>query len=179
MDNLAGNGISLWFWKSDIAPARTEVALTHGRARLASDDAIYGWKNAVVACDNDGCTLGVVISYQLPEPDEDIQDLKQTAPAFVPVFDLFGLAVGNWLVDCLSVYPQAQGLGIGRTLLEDSLKRARKEHLGEASLVVEDSNETAIKLYRGAGFEVTDQRDFIEFDGPSKTKKWLLMTAKI
>jgi len=45
--------------------------------------------------------------------------------------------------------------------------------------VTEDTNENAIGLYKSRGFETIDTRKYIEFDGPAKTKEWLLMTKQL
>ena len=48
-----------------------------------------------------------------------------------------------------------------------------------ASLVVEDSNEAALALYRSRGFRQRNQRAYIPFNEHSKTQNWLLMSAPV
>ncbi|MEM9279225.1 MAG: GNAT family N-acetyltransferase [Pseudomonadota bacterium] len=179
LDNIAGHGISLWFWQQETASGRVEHALATGRERMAGSDLICGWKNSVVAFDDDEIVLGNIASYVMPTQNETLEDIKQTAPVFAPVYELFEKAVGTWLIDSLAVYPQSQGRGIGRLLLEDSLLRARENDVSKAALVVEDTNTLALKLYSNLGFKKQDTKPFIEFDGPSETKEWLLMTAQL
>ena len=179
LDNLAGHGISLWFWMKDHAGDRLETAIAYGRSRLQDGEVLYGWTNTVVATDRGDCVQGAVNSYKLPEIEEDEADIKRNAPSFVPVFELFGEAVGHWLIDSLAVYPDVQGQGVGGLLLEDSLRRAQQTGSRLSSLVVEDSNTSAIKLYNRFGFNTADSRPFVAFDGYSKTKQWLLMTAQL
>ena len=179
LDNLAGHGISLWFWRQDIGNGPTEVALAYGRSRFMDPEALYGWSNTTVCIDATDCVLGAVNSYVMPELDRDMADMKTDIPVFAPVFELFAAATGHWLIDSLAVFPQFQGQGIGRSLLQDSITRARKQSLKQTSLVVEDSNEKALSLYRELGYETAQVRPFVEFDGPAKTREWLLMTAEI
>lgn len=179
LDNLAGHGISLWFWQKAMGATRLGDAFIHGKNRLATDDAFYGWRSITVAVDKDDCILGSVCSYINPEQDEDAAQIKRSAPVFVPVFELSELVTGTWLVDVLAVYPNVQNKGIGKKLLDDSLKRAGEMGSKIASLVTEDTNENAIGLYKSRGFETIDTRKYIEFDGPAKTKEWLLMTKQL
>jgi len=179
LDNLAGFGLSLWFWQQAGNISRVEDAYALGRERLANEDAFYGWRSARVATE-DEMILGMSTSYIVPAPDgEDAKEIKRTAPAFVPVFDLHDEVIGDWFLDCLAVYPQARGRGVGALLLDDFISRGRMCGTTKASLIVEDSNDTAKKLYLSRGFEVIDARAFVEFDGPSKTKEWQLMSVKL
>lgn len=57
----------------------------------------------------------------------------------------------------LAVHPLWRGRGIGRTLLIDSLKTARRRGIRSMNLEVRSSN-TAIKLYEEVGFEYVHRR---------------------
>ena len=57
----------------------------------------------------------------------------------------------------LAVHPAWRGRGIGRELLIDSLKTARRRGIKSMNLEVRSSN-TAIKLYEKAGFEYVHRR---------------------
>ena len=178
LDNLAGHGISMWFWQGAVKSGKSDDAMSWGRARLADDDAIYGWSNATIAVE-DNIILGASTSYIMPTPDEDADAMKREAPPFVPVFELFAEAVGDWFVDSLAVYQEARGRGVGAKLLDDSLEKAGKTIANTASLVVEDGNDTALDLYLSRGFEQVSTRLYKPFDGPSNSKNWLLLKRKL
>ena len=57
----------------------------------------------------------------------------------------------------LAVHPAWRGRGIGRELLVDSLKTARRRGIKSMNLEVRSSN-TAVKLYEKAGFEFVHRR---------------------
>lgn len=57
----------------------------------------------------------------------------------------------------LAVMPANQGEGIGRTLLEQFIDRARSDGLARVHLEVRDGN-PAIAMYRAAGFEPVGRR---------------------
>ena len=179
LDNLAGHGISLWFWQQDMGGAPIDQALAHGRNRFLDENADFAWKNTVVAMDQSDCISGALNSYVMQAGDDELDEIKSKAPVFAPVFELFNLTIGNWLIDSLAVYPSSQGRGIGRRLLKDSLGRARGQGLSTSSLVVEDSNHAARALYQSFGYEVVANRPYLEFEYPSQTNEWLLMSAKI
>jgi mycothiol synthase len=52
----------------------------------------------------------------------------------------------------LGVDPAAQGLGLGRSLTLAGLRHLRARGLDQVMLYVEESNETAVRLYSGLGF---------------------------
>ena len=177
LDNLASHGISAWFWQRE--SKSLEEALCKGRARFAKKDSVYGWINSTVAVDEQDSICGTVCGYVMPEADDEVDEIKKSAPAMVPIFELFDQITHSWLIDSLAVYPTHQGKGIASKLLDDSLDKARLKAQKHASLVVEDSNQPALKLYLSRGFEAVETRAYVEFDGPGETKFWQLMTAQL
>ncbi|MEO0329147.1 MAG: GNAT family N-acetyltransferase [Pseudomonadota bacterium] len=181
IDNMAGHGISLWFWLQDNGGDRLEEAIAYGRSRMMKDDSIYGWSNARVAVQDD-IIFGAHTSYIMPAPEPDSSNsdqFKRTTSALRPVFELFDQCSDHWFVDSLAVYPDRRGAGTGALLIDDSLQSAKGSGQNIVNLVVEDSNISAFRLYKSRGFEVVDSRPFIQFNGPSQTKEWLLMEASI
>ena len=178
LDNIAGHGISLWFWQEAVANGEGDDPLEVGRMRFADKDAVFGWKNAIVAVLDDEI-LGSVTSYVMTPLEEEEEQFKRGASAFSPIFELFDQCTGDWFLDSLGVYSNARGKGVGSMLVDDSLSRGKKSAANRTSLVVEDSNAAARKIYESRGFQIRDTRRFIEFDGPSETKEWLLMSAEL
>jgi len=181
LDNLAGHGIPMIFWKELTTNDRNEDAVAVGRDRIADDNSFYNWKKARVSVDND-LILGMATSYIMPPAntdDADSEALKRSTKAFKPVFELYDLCAHHWFIDALAVYPCAQGRGIGRRLFDDSIALGQKSEAQTMSLIVEDTNEIAYALYRSYGFEVTDQRDFVPFKGALEINEWLLMSRTL
>jgi len=175
LDNLAGHGIPMQFWTDQTANGRTEEGMALGRTLIADDSQFYNWKKARVACDEDG-VLGMSVSYIMPKLDEESDAIESNFEAFGPVCELYALAENDWFIDALAIYPEAQQKGIGKLLFEDSIAMGKDAEASNISLVVEDTNEVAYTLYRSYGFEVTDQRKFIPFEGCLEINEWLLMT---
>mgnify|MGYP000144320563 CR=1 FL=1 len=69
-----------------------------------------------------------------------------------------------WLVEDeaylanIAIDPSWRKRGLGRRLLEDSLKRVRKMGAGEVVLEVRRGNRVALSLYRSVGFKVVGRR---------------------
>lgn len=62
-------------------------------------------------------------------------------------------------VDVLGVRPDAQGKGLGRTLLRWGVAWLQDQNVKHVRLVVDGENETALALYRSEGFEVATTRE--------------------
>jgi len=182
LDNLAGFGLSHWFWQQVSAVNSVEDAYACGRQRLADANMINGWSNSTVATENE-IILGMSSCYIVPDPSEEESDdsasLKRLAPAFAPVFELHDEAIGHWFIDCLAVYPEARGKGVGALLMDDYISRASNSGADFMSLIVEDANAHAMRLYEARGFRKSASRPYVEFDGPAKSKEWLLLTAEL
>jgi ribosomal-protein-alanine N-acetyltransferase len=71
-----------------------------------------------------------------------------------------GLDAGSEVADVmtLAVAPRAQGRGLGRTLLEELVDRARRRGAEYLMLEVRDDNLPARRLYERAGFELLTTR---------------------
>ncbi len=177
LDNIAGHGISLWFWQGAVKSGKAKDALDWGRSRFASDE-IFAWRNAYVS-ETDEMITGSITSYIMPDEDDDADAIKKDAPAFVPVFELYAQAKGAWFIDSFAVYDSFRGHGHGRMLFEDSMKRGKLSGAAESMLVCEDTNEEALPLYRAHGFSEIDQRPFIDFGLNHKTNVWLLLAAQL
>lgn len=176
LDNIAGNGISVFFWQQAVEEGKATDAYDWGRMRLMDDEAMYGWKNTVIA-ELDGQTCGACNGYIMPPIDPDY--IQKSSPLFVPVFGLFSKTVGQWVIDSLAVYSNNRGQGIGAALLDNCFERARTAGAISINLVTEDSNQAALSLYASRGFSEQDRRPYIPFNNTSKTKNWLLLTAPL
>ncbi len=176
LDNIAGHGISQWFWQGAVMMGKASDAYDWGRARMLDAESIFGWKNATVA-ESAGVVLGAACSYPMPMPDPG--DEKQNPEPFKPVFELFCQSTGDWFVDSLAVYQAAKGKRIGARLLDDCFAKGAAAGAARISLVVEDSNEDALGLYGSRGMIERDRRPYIPFNKSSDTKNWLLLSAQL
>jgi ribosomal protein S18 acetylase RimI-like enzyme len=178
LDNLAGHGISMWFWQRETPSGLVEDAMAFGRSRFSNPDAVFGYANSLVA-EQDSMIVGSVCCYVMPQPDDEADYIKREAPAFRPLFELFEKAQGHWFVDSLAVYPEARGTGVGKRLLSRCLELGEASGVDTTTLIVEDGNKPACELYRKQGFQVRESKPYIEFRGKSASRHWLMLSRPL
>lgn len=158
--NLAGEGMALYLWQQKAAEGQDPWEI--GRQRAVNPEVGFNYRNSVVAT-IDGAVAGSVVYYPLPEtPDPVGPDVPEM---FRPLLELENLAPGTIYINVLAVYPEYQGRGLGRRLME----HAEAESIGrDLSLIVENSNEVARTLYHSAGFVTEATRPIVDGGwGPS------------
>ena len=171
IDNMASRGMSLAFWQHAVTNGEGEDALVFARERFEDEASIFGWKNATVAEDKVGI-LGAVTTYQMEEPDDDIELIKKLFPSFVPVFELFAKAVGDWFIDSLGTFTKAREQGVADRLVDQALTNGRNAGLDTVALVVESENKPALRLYEKKQFESVESLPMI---GENANGNWLLL----
>lgn len=178
LDNVASHGLSEWYWRRAAVAEQTNPSswLALSTAAMASAEFPPGWTNGIVAERSDEI-LGGASGVLTKNDGEKIGVLDE--PLFEPIFQLFHQAAGDWLLDWLAVDEAAQGQGIGGRLLDSCMAKAKVSGASQASLVVEDSNAAALRLYHSRGFRQRDQRPYIPFNETSQTQNWLLLSAPV
>jgi len=63
-------------------------------------------------------------------------------------------------IEALAVYPEYRGQKIGSGLLKKSFECCKTTGLHKVSLLVENNNAFAIRMYKKYGFEITDTSEF-------------------
>lgn len=185
IDNLASHGMSLAFWQHAVDRGEAEDALAHGRNRFADPANIFGWKNAFVA-ECDGMVAGAATAYVMPPAEggddastAEAAEFKHSFPGFVPVFELFSLAEGDWFLDSIAVHEHMRSRGIASMLTDHCMERGRQSGCEQASLVVEDGNLTALSLYERKGFVTIADRPYEGNGNGGSSDHWLLMARPI
>ena len=178
LDNVASHGLSEWYWRREAVANELDeddwAALS--QASMADPDYPSGWSNTIIAQIKNE-TVGAANGCLTVDDGKKIGILPE--PLFEPIFELFQVAAGDWLLDWLAVAPEVQGQGIGGQLLDICLDRAKDSGARQASLVVEDSNQSALALYTSRGFKRRDTRPYIPFNQTSQTENWLLLSAPV
>lgn len=68
---------------------------------------------------------------------------------------------GEFYLDSISVNPSSQGKGIGKLLIKAGVDWGKKLGHRKIGLLVEQSNENALKLYKKMGFSVQNEKQFM------------------
>jgi len=71
---------------------------------------------------------------------------------------------GEYYIDCLAVYPEHQGKGIGKKLIIGLANFAKAKGYNKLGLLVKKDNTAALRLYINLNFEVVDDRIFMGDD---------------
>ena len=94
---------------------------------------------------------------------------------FVPLQELENLAPGTWYVNVLATFPAHRGSGYGSRLLGFAEARARAAGRRGLSIIVDDGNTGALRLYRRAGYRETARRRMIKEDWVNPGTDWVLL----
>jgi ribosomal-protein-alanine N-acetyltransferase len=73
-------------------------------------------------------------------------------------FVLIRAVAGEAEILTVAVAPAERGLGLGRLLVEDALRRLYRDGVATCFLEVDQANEPAMRLYRSLGFAVIGER---------------------
>ena len=133
------------------------------RALDGSDDSLRDW--------NDAFNRSFVGTYRyVPSPIEHVRELA-SKPDFRPDAILIAYRDGEVAGFCrnelyeqrvevgtLGTTPIARGIGLGRALLRWGVTWLERETTLPVTLIVDGLNETALRLYRSEGFEITRTR---------------------
>jgi ribosomal protein S18 acetylase RimI-like enzyme len=169
--NMAGDGLPLYLWTQMAAPGESPWDV--GRARARRDAGAFSYRNTVVR-EEDGQVTACLIGYPLPDhPDPGAYD---GMPAmFVPLQQLEDLACGSWYVNVLAAYPQHRGRGYGRQMLGTAERLALHAGRQRMSIIVDDANAGARRLYERAGYRERGRRPMVKAGWPGGGEHWVLL----
>ncbi|MDE5988778.1 MAG: GNAT family N-acetyltransferase [Duncaniella sp.] len=126
------------------------------------EDSQYSYRNTLVAVDDEGKSVGVIVSYdgalldELRKPffelvktilDKNLDDVDDETDA------------EEFYLDTLAVLPEYRGQGIAGMLLKGAVGRAA-ECGKPAGLLVDKDNHQARRLYERVGFRAVGERPF-------------------
>ena len=83
-------------------------------------------------------------------------------------FALVRSVAGEAEILTIAVAPADRGLGFGRLLMEEAMRRLYREGAAACFLEVNEGNAAAVRLYRSLGFEVVGERKGYYQDGPRR-----------
>jgi ribosomal protein S18 acetylase RimI-like enzyme len=172
----ASRGLALWLWSTLREPGQSAIEV--GRHRIRTLTASPHYYEAFTVAEVDGAVAGALTGRSLPIPYKrgDSADLPD---AFAPVLELEALAAGSWYLNVVSVYPEFRGQGIGSALLGKAEDIARLAKASRMSLIVEDANAGALKLYLRSGFREWSRRPYVPFPASMDEGDFILLKKEI
>jgi ribosomal protein S18 acetylase RimI-like enzyme len=172
----ASRGLALWLWSTLREPGQTATEV--GRNRIRTQIASPLYYGAFTVAEIDGAIAGALTGRLIPIPYErgDSADLPDV---FAPLLELETVAAGSWYLHIMSVYPELRGRGIGSALLSKAEEIARLAEAAQMSLIVEEANVGALKLYLRHGFGEWTRRPYIPFPESKDKGDWVLLKKQI
>ncbi|MES2112794.1 MAG: GNAT family N-acetyltransferase [Bacteroidota bacterium] len=139
-----------------------KVSLFEHFARLKNNQ--YSYENMLIW--DEGGIMGMINCYN----GADLQALR--APFLEYINSSYNVFVqpedetqtGEYYIDCLAVYPEHQGRGIGKKLITGLANCARAKDYNKLGLLVKKDNAAALRLYISLNFKVVDDRIFMGDD---------------
>lgn len=166
LTDLASDGLAPHFWSQLAAPGQTALAV--GTERAARDEGSFSWRGAVIA-EVGGTVAGGMICYPVGLTPVPLDDLPAVAR---PLQALENRALGCLYVNALASFAEFRRLGVARRLLGHAAERAGP---AGTSLIVADSNEPALALYRRTGFIERARERMVKENWPGSGTQWVLM----
>ena len=173
--DIAGEGMPADMWSTLAAPGQS--VLEFGRERAQRDSGGFSWKNAVVAEVN-GEIAASLVGYRLDDP-YDLGTLAEMPETVQPLVKLEAKAPGSWYVNVLATFPEFRGRGIGAKLLEIAESKGSEAGAPAMSVIVGSWNETAMRLYRRAGYATVASEPAIPFPKRPHKGDWVLMVKSL
>jgi ribosomal protein S18 acetylase RimI-like enzyme len=123
----------------------------------------------------DGAIAGGMTGRLIPFPYKrgDAADLSHDV--FSPLLELEEIAAGSWYLNVVAVYPEFRGRGIGSALLVRADEIAGSSRGSQMSVMVEEANVGALKLYLRHGFVEWARRPYVPFPGSQDEGDWILL----
>ena len=136
-----------------------------------------GWLEACLALDDEA--LGGFWSER--QWAKELTDPRRLCLGLPDEHRLLAVACGWLVVDELHITviatdPQRRRQGLGSTLLQKLLQRARQLGAAHATLEVASDNDSAIALYARYGFQTAGRREKYYRDGGDALIQWLRLS---
>lgn len=171
--DMATRGLTSFLWGQNASPGQSSFEV--GRNVILNDTSHYmHYENWRVA-QHDGSLVGALNGYVIPQPPGSPPSSKVVEPLNA----LKDVAAGTWYIAVASVYPEHQGMGLGRALLAEAEITARAARKDRLTLMVGSFNARAYGLYRSTGFHEWERRPFTPFPGSDEPGEWILMVKDL
>lgn len=168
--NIAVHGGIAGGWAHAAQAGGTYDPIEVGRLQMMDDAAEFGWKSVTMA-EVDGEVVGMLLGYR---KEDAFTPVPATVTGFMrPIEELEAEANGSWFISMLGVHVTWRSRGVGSALLDVADIKRLETLANGVSLIVEDHNDGARKLYGRRGFAVRDKRRMVGRGGD-----WLLMVKE-
>lgn len=172
--NMAADDLPLYFWRKSVGPAGDPWA--YGQERAAREIGNFSFRNAWLA-EVEGEVAACLLGY--PAEDEPGPIDPEMPAVLVPLLELEALAPGSWYLNVLATYEGYRGKGCGGALLAHAEGVARGMGRAMISLIAEDTNLDALRLYAARGYREVARRAVVKGDWQVDANEWVLLTKSL
>ena len=142
--SMASDGVADYIWTRMAASGEEIVDV--GARRYAREDTVFSYRNCTVAA-IEKRIAGMMVAFPVYEASELDPDID---PVLIPYARLE--RPNSYYICGMAVLPPYRNRGIGSSLFKLAQERAAQLVLPQLSLIVFESNEGAVRLYRRIGF---------------------------
>jgi ribosomal protein S18 acetylase RimI-like enzyme len=172
--DIAGHGIEMQEWRTGMGAGNSMFAAAR-RVVLEDTEQPYHYSHASML-EADGEVAAGLIGGIVEAATSGSAD----TPDYVrPLVELETSVPGSWLLLVIATYPEYRGRGYGALLMEHARQCAIRDGASEISLVTEDTNLGALRLYRRHGFREVETRPWLAYDGLSGPTKWIRLVREL
>jgi DNA-binding MarR family transcriptional regulator/N-acetylglutamate synthase-like GNAT family acetyltransferase len=143
--------------------------IAHRQALLYQREYGWDWSYEGLVCE----LLGKFVAHFDPKR-EDAWVAERAGAVVGSIFLMKGDAQDSARLRLLYVEPSARGLGLGRTLVNTCIERARALRYRTVTLWTNDVLVTARRIYQAAGFQLTEERAHRSFGHDLVAQTWTL-----
>jgi ribosomal protein S18 acetylase RimI-like enzyme len=130
-------------------------------------------KNWTVAESNNRL-VGAFFGFLLEDPYPEI-NYSEIPECIHPLIELRKYAAGAWLLQAISVLPEARNKGISKKLLKEVESAVKSMGTSQIVLQVQEDNKVAVHTYKKSGYVELDRKPFVSFLGSDDSGDYLLM----
>ncbi len=168
--DIAGHGIEADFWNANLDEDGS--ALSAARRMILEDPSLPYHFSRCWLLEVDGEPAGGLIGGL----NADTPEIALGFPSyFAPLLELETLVPGYWAVIAVTVYREFRGQRLARQILDFGCSEAERCGAKGLSIVVEDTNEAAIGLYRRWGFVDHSTRPWVPYRDRTGPGFWVLL----
>ncbi|MGE0023671.1 MAG: GNAT family N-acetyltransferase [Hyphomicrobium sp.] len=172
--DIAGHGIDLELWMQSRDSDHSVLAAAR-RVVLEDPTWVYHYSRAHVL-EMDGRIAGGLIGGLV---DGEATLEEPLPPHLEPLVALENRVPGYWNLLALAVHAEFRGKGLASRLLGHAAHLASQSGARGLSIVVEDTNTTAIALYRKKGFEEVESQPWVAYGERTGPRRWLMLAKSV
>lgn len=170
--DMAGRRLPSAVWMEQTSQGQSSFEVGREQIRTRSDRPFH-YKNWTVAESNNRL-VGGFFGFLLEDPYPNI-DYSEIPECIHPLVDLQKCASGSWLLQAISVLPEARNKGFSKKLLEEAENIVKKIGTSQITLQVQEDNKVAVHTYKKSGYVELDRKPFVSFLGSDDSGDYLLM----